>query len=296
MRGVLMAVAACTLAGCGYIGDPMPPALNIPDPVRDLRVVQRGGKLIIDYTAPALTTEALGLTSIPAAELQVGDSVVPIAAPKPGEASHVEMPASQWAGREVGILVTLTGPKGRKSAGSNVVTLQVTAPLSVPLNVKAESHPEGVRVSWSSTAKQFRITRVPEASATVEALEYIDRSVEQGKPYTYTVTATSGASESLPGAAVTVVPQDTFAPAAPVNVTAIAGVSSIEIAWERNTEPDLRSYRVYRDDQVIEAEAAVPSFSDRQITSGQKYRYAVTAIDHAGNESGRSAAIEVTAQ
>jgi hypothetical protein len=38
-----------------------------------------------------------------------------------------------------------------------------------------------------------------------------------------------------------------------------------------------------------------PAYSDRQITAGTKYVYAVSALDSAGNESAKSAPVEMTA-
>jgi fibronectin type 3 domain-containing protein len=38
-----------------------------------------------------------------------------------------------------------------------------------------------------------------------------------------------------------------------------------------------------------------PAASDRGIETGRRYRYAVTAVDQKGNESARSAAVEVVA-
>jgi fibronectin type 3 domain-containing protein len=39
--------------------------------------------------------------------------------------------------------------------------------------------------------------------------------------------------------------------------------------------------------------SVVPSYSDRKVEHGKTYRYAVAAVDQAGNESPRSAAIDV---
>ena len=59
------------------------------------------------------------------------------------------------------------------------------APVGTPGNVKAEPHPEGVRVSWTATAPSFRVTRDPAAEATVDKPEFIDRRVELEKEYKY---------------------------------------------------------------------------------------------------------------
>jgi hypothetical protein len=299
MRFGFAVCAAVFLTGCGYVGDPLPPALNIPVAVADLRAVQRGDKLVVDFTAPLLTTDDMGLTAISAAEVRVGDDVVPVVAPKPGDAAHFELPARQWAGRESPVRVLLVGPKGQRSFESNVVTLRMREPVPTPGDVKAEAHPEGVRVSWrppvAGVATQYRVRREPASEATVEMPEFIDRSVEVGKPYGYSVVAVIDKAESLPSAFVSVTPRDAFPPPAPANVTAIAGVNSIELNWDRSAATDLKSYRVYRNDAVVAPDLDTPSFSDKAVTAGERYRYAVSAVDQAGNESAKSAVVDIAA-
>ena len=297
MRRSLLALAVLVLTGCGYVGDPLPPALHIPQPVEDLKVVQRGDKLILDFTAPSLTTEEIGLASILSAEAQIGDSTVILQTPKPGEAMHVELPAGAWIKQEVAVHVVLIGPKDRPSPPSNSVTLRVVEPLRPPAGIKAELHPDGVRLSWPGAddpAAKYRITRNPEATAIVEKPEYVDRAVELGKEYSYSVVTLGENVESPPSSPVSIIPRDAFPPAVPENLTAIAGVNTIELAWDRGAAPDLKSYRVYRDGQSI-GETEVPSFSDKQVKSGEPYRYQLTAIDQAGNESQRSMPVEIVA-
>src|ERR1019366_9314397 len=57
MKRFPAAAVALMLAGCGYVGEPRPPLANVPPRVSDLAVVQRGGQLIVQFSAPALTTE-----------------------------------------------------------------------------------------------------------------------------------------------------------------------------------------------------------------------------------------------
>jgi hypothetical protein len=261
--------------------------------------VQRGDQLVLDYTAPALTTDDIGTSSFSAAEVHIGEDAVQVAEPKPGLPAHVEIPVRQWIGKEAPIHVILAGAKGQRSKQSNVVVLRIVEPVPIPSNLQAEPHPEGVRVRWTSSApppSKFRVRRDPPAEAIVDTPEFIDRGVEAGTVYKYSVVAISGNSESLPSAEVSVTPKDVFPPSAPVNLAAIAGVNTVELNWDRSADPDLKSYRVYRNDAVVMQDLDTPSFSDKQVKAGERYRYAVTAVDQAGNESAKSAVVEVTAQ
>ena len=49
--------AALLLTGCGYPGEPLPPALNRPMRVTDLSALERGAKLYVAFTMPVKTTE-----------------------------------------------------------------------------------------------------------------------------------------------------------------------------------------------------------------------------------------------
>ena len=92
-------------------------------------------------------------------------------------------------------------------------------------------------------------------------------------------------------------PEDTFPPAAPSGLRAAAAPNSVELSWERQEEPDLAGYRIYRAlaggafERLAEV-SQVPSYSDHAVEHGKTYRYAITAFDQSGNESARSAAME----
>jgi fibronectin type 3 domain-containing protein len=102
------------------------------------------------------------------------------------------------------------------------------------------------------------------------------------------------------GGEAVITPIDQFPPAPPAGLTAVASAAGLELTWDRNAEPDLAGYRIYRAApggafEKIGETRENPSFSDRKTEAGRNYRYAVSAYDQAGNESARSEPVEAMA-
>jgi fibronectin type 3 domain-containing protein len=203
--------------------------------------------------------------------------------------------------------VRVANAKGRNSDWSNFVTLSVEQPLAKPADLKAEAVPQGVSVTWNAPAgAQFRIFRQagqeekPSLVGTTAEPKYLDATAEYGKNYQYYVQSFHDKAESDVTGPVPITPKDIFPPGIPAGLTASAGVGSVELAWERNTEPDLKEYRVYRSEaggpfnQIADGFVA-PSYSDHNIESGKHYRYRVVALDQAGNASEPCDPVDVTA-
>ncbi len=97
--------AAVLLAGCGYIGPPQAPALDIPSRVTDLRAVEYGENIRVEFTLPPLTTEGLPLTSVRSVELRAAvsggtPSIFDVPAVGPGPLGRL-IPAREWIGKDV---------------------------------------------------------------------------------------------------------------------------------------------------------------------------------------------------
>jgi hypothetical protein len=100
-------------------------------------------------------------------------------------------------------------------------------------------------------------------------------------------------------------PADTYPPAAPRSLAAIAGAGVINLIWDANTESDLAGYIVLRGDapgdtlQPITPEpVTVTSYRDESVRPGTRYVYAVVAVDRAmpPNVSPQSNRAEETAR
>jgi fibronectin type 3 domain-containing protein len=277
----------------------------VPNRISDLSVVERGDKIVISFTIPELTTEGLPLKRVGPSELQLGAKVIEIPAEKPG-AVTTSIPVQEWIGQQPVVRVRANNGRGRFSAWSNEVTLKVVPPLKPPEDLKPEAVPKGVRVAWVDPNQRqgttYRIVRADQQQPfTSDKPEYVDVNTEYGKPYEYKVQAVWEGAESEFTATKAVTPEDRFAPDVPTGVTAIAGLETVELAWDPGTAPDLKGYRVYRASDTGQFQALTdvidsPSFSDKKIEPGKTYRYAVTSIDQKNNESEKSAAVEVKSQ
>lgn len=328
-RAGLLAISAAVLAGCGYVGDPMPPALLIPMPPQQLSAQQQGGRLLISFQYSNVTTDGLAFPEWSEAEVRVGPMGsgefqtdawasgarrVPVTSLAVAVPVRLEAPIAEFAGQEIVCAVRAAGPKGRWSAWSNLVTLRVIKPLPKPERSVAEASAEGVRLTWQVSEPEagtvYRISRQAPGQEELQTLvdtpasPYTDKSAEYGKEYRYQIRTVLKQGdrevESDASDIVTITPIDTFAPATPVGLSSILGVNSIELSWDRNTEADFRGYLIYRavgDGAFTRLGGPVesPAFSDKTIEPGRAYRYAISAVDGAGNESPRSPAIAVTA-
>ncbi|MDP2363797.1 MAG: hypothetical protein Q8M94_08515, partial [Ignavibacteria bacterium] len=86
-------------------------------------------------------------------------------------------------------------------------------------------------------------------------------------------------------------PADTFPPETPKFFTLIGGGDGqAHFRWEKNFEPDLKTYRLFRSVNNISSfkllvEIRQPEYVDRFLDYDTTYYYYLTAIDNAGNES-----------
>jgi hypothetical protein len=312
---------AVVLAGCGYVGPILPPALDIPQHVSDLRAGEYGDKVVVEFTIPGMTTEGLPLKDVRSVELAAGVAKNPfsmnvwaseakkftVPATAPG-ALNYEFPIADWIGKDVTMAVRATGPKGKTSDWSNLVTLPVRAAIPKPADLKAEDTRDGIGLTWKAPGgEHFRIYRAsgteqPALLDSTDETKFVDTTAETGSQYRYYVEAHEGEKQhSDMAVSAPVTREDAFPPLVPAGLTAEMGSNTIELSWERNTEPRFRGYNVYRSVDggpfaKIASMITAPSFSDRDVQAGKKYRYQVSAVGVNGMESARTEPYEITAQ
>jgi fibronectin type 3 domain-containing protein len=130
----------------------------------------------------------------------------------------------------------------------------------------------------------------------VIASNYNDNTVVSGTTYYYVVRAVDAIpNESGNSNQASAMSIDTTPPAAPTGLVATAGVSTVSLDWNNNTESDLAGYYVYRSTTSGGTYARLngtllssSNYTDNSVTNGTTYYYIVTAADHSSNESGNS--------
>lgn len=318
-----VAVLVFVLTGCGSIGEPLYPTLRIPAQVTDLAVVEQGSNLDINFTIPNLTTDGLPVKEggIGMVDLRVGPSPpkwnvdewaagatsIPVPTPdKPGPI-QASIRVGKFVGMEVVVAVRVTNNKGKEAGWSAPKIFMVRTPLADPANFQAAPDPKGVALTWSGGAKaEFHIYRKTEQQtrpvllATATEPNYVDISAEFGKTYRYSIQAERDGIESNMVGPVTITPKDIFPPAVPSGLMVSAGINTLELAWNRNTEADFKEYRVLRSvdgGPLVEVARGLetPVYSDRMVQSGKRYRYEVESVDQDGHVSAPSAPVEMTA-
>ena len=330
MRRIPAALAAALLlfsAGCGYVGGPLKPLANVPAKVTDLAAVQRGSIIIVHFPVPQQTTEArkigkpvkldlrIGSTPEPFNPAQWLDHAKPLSGIRVGQGlATLEIPIAEWTGKQAILGVRVVGANGKDAGWSNYQAIRVVPAPQVPVNLKLDNRAEGVHMSWSGSGNQFRVIRRGNPGdawgvvATLDSHEWTDTSTEFGKPYFYEVQSLVDVgdqkfAESDLSAPSDITPMDVFPPAVPTGLRADAAPGSMELVWDRNTEPDLAGYRIYRSTgdgpfEKLAESNEIPNYSDRAVEHGKTYHYAIASFDRSTppNESARSAGVEATFQ
>lgn len=161
------------------------------------------------------------------------------------------------------------------------------------------AEPAAARVVAGSLAKAINAAPLTETAFTAPGVEF-------GKERCFVVrsVAQSGTevveSDATPPRCVT--PRDTFPPAPPKSVSAVASEGAVSLIWEANAESDLAGYLVFRAETGRPPQALTPepiketTFRDATAVRGVRYVYTVVAVDTAGNRSAASNGVEESAR
>jgi hypothetical protein len=319
-------------AGCGSVGEPRPPLLNIPERADDFVARQTPEGIVLEWTWPRVTTEGEPLndlarfdvyglelahgSALPDAErferesrplaAMRGDDLKPYSA---GQRVRFVLDPAPWLEKFMALGVRAEG-RGGQSVFSNLVLIEITHPPGRPGKPSITLSRDAIVLEWTAAedAGGYIVERSTGAAGPFLEIgrstspAFRDTRFEFGESYNYRVRAVAGATgqgaEGASSETVSTTARDIFAPAKPVGLRAVATGASVELSWEQNAEFDLAGYRVRRrqgSDFVVLNETLLESasYSDRQVKRGEEYFYQVTTVDAEGNESEPSEAIAV---
>jgi hypothetical protein len=214
--------------------------------------------------------------------------------------------------------------RGRRGPASSVIGVPLVEAPPPPQDVEVTYDEKAISVAWKAVSDyripdtdsslNFDVYEVDDTAAgtPVTGLEPLNESpssdtsvslagVEFGRRRCFAVRSTvlvdsvSVDSESAPPVCVT--PVDTFPPASPRALSAVATENSVSLIWEANTEPDLAGYLVLRAEAPGEtltpltpAPIRETTYRDSTVRAAATYVYAIVAVDNAAppNFSGQS--------
>jgi hypothetical protein len=130
---------------------------------------------------------------------------------------------------------------------------------------------------------------------------------EPGKEQCFVVRSVAAVGSALiesdPSSPICVTPKDTFPPAEPKGLAAVASAGVINLIWDANGEADLAGYVVLRGDAggatlqpLFKDPIRETRYADRTTRADVRYVYAIVAVDKAGNRSALSNKVEEAAR
>lgn len=142
---------------------------------------------------------------------------------------------------------------------------------------------------------------------TIIATSFVHPGVPYGVERCYVVRTRTLVDElpviGLASPPTCVVPVDSFPPSPPLGLIAVAGEAAISLVWDPGTENDLAGYNVLRrttSDDTLQPLTTVPiegtAYRDSSVVPGERYVYAVQAVDNAVPSNVSAASIEVIEQ
>jgi hypothetical protein len=242
----------------------------------------------------------------------------------PVELSPEEFRQQQGSVLSFAVVTFTHGFRGhmRRSSPSNVVSaalLDVTQPVA---NLEAKTSQTELRLTWDKPTETltglppehvsgYRVYQSATGKpgsfqflGTAASNHFEDTNFQFGTQYFFRVSAVTtlngATAESEPSAPVSLTPRDVFPPPVPTGLTAVNAAGAVDLLWNATTAPDLAGYNVYRStdggmfERINKQIAPTPIFHDQTVAAGNRYQYAVTAVDLSGNESEKSQPASIT--
>lgn len=165
---LIVALALLAAVSCGTPGAPMPPSLQLPQPVSDLKAVRKGDKVTLTWTGPTQTTDRTNIKGRGETRVcrNVGRAVInqcdhPLGTmsnsggPVPGAGTFVDALPKQLQEENPAGFATYAlesmNDRGRSAGFSNQVRVTTAPTLSPPADFRAQLTPDGPVLLWTGT-------------------------------------------------------------------------------------------------------------------------------------------------
>jgi len=271
---------------CGRRGKPLPPVSKLPKPPLSIKAKQVYDRVLLSWTPPSQFTDGrriaekgelsfLVMVGFRGKTVPVRDSFFIDKRRKPGEKVCYKV-ASIYMSKYRG-------------AFSEPACIRVEKPIGeVPKLTGASAGDGFVKLTFAPSTFDIAIYRKrngkfpPEPLKVLKAGEtvFTDRSVVNGRRYTYTARFRRGKVEGRATEEVTLMPADNVPPEPPRNLSILKGKPSFLI-WEPSGSADLKLYEVYRNGRIVAKVNRGIYFPIDNL----KGCFKVIAVDRNGNRS-----------
>ncbi len=323
------------LVSCGKKAPPLPKGAPLPETVSDFRGEVRDGVLFLSFIAPAGKIGGPGGTASPGEASGAGPegwtgfrilksctgcggSLEPWREIRLTDRTGYTLykgrlyfydddltPGLDYAYR----VIPLTGT-GIEGAASNTYSIKWQRTPKPPKDLFAKEGDRSVDLSWTREEGFFyNVYRFDEGiyplepvnQALLAAGSFTDRTAQNGRRYRYEVRSVRLEGTMRwegEGAAIEATPRDETPPDPPRNLASERKDGGVMLSWEKNAEPDLLGYNIYRvgpgkPEKLNKDVLKEPYFFDATPGTLRYISYYATAVDRSGNESGPSREIVV---
>jgi len=334
---IVLGATLLTCGGCGYKTAPVPPKTVVPAAVEDLRYTVEGDAVRLSWTYPDKNIKGDDIDEIAEFDLYRAEipldeycptCPVPFVEPIAVAGGQTIVDGKRRvATYDYDLLrqdhkyffkVQSKRDWWASSGDSNIITFVWHTPAVAPTGLSASAADSSVKLSWQPVTTRsdgapvdgevlYQLLRKTGAEnfarlgSPVAATTTVDRKVTNGQEYSYQVQSVLRFGEDLVyggvSDAITVMPVDTTAPAAPTGVLVVSTSLGLRVVWEPSTSEDVAGYNIYRRSEgggfklVGTVDAPDASYVDTSAGEDAYFIYAVTAFDKASpaNESKKSA-------
>lgn len=277
---ILGLLAVAGLAACGHKGALLPPLVNVPSPPSDLKLLQRGDKLILGWKNPATFIDGRALESVAAVEIWLAEDALEAGQPLP------KLPtAEEFA--------------DKAKLEARVLRAQfATAPTSRPSGKQETSGEKG---QTKKGARGGAAKTEKPVEAAVQTYEYTLKTENlTSKRFVFGLKAELNKSKvSDLSSLAAIVPRALAVP--PAGLQAAAGRESVDLRWEAplgnidgSRPAALKGYNIYRSEgegrsvRLNSTPVKEPSFADKTFVFGTEYSYTVRAAADEAEPFGES--------